>query len=131
MVDSVAANNGLLGFGAASDTSNSTTNVTLTHSLAEGNGTGVEAVGVNATLWLAQSTVTGNADGFNASSSGVIDTFQDNSFANNGANTGSLTPVSQRSPGVGPTDESAPRRCPLSALFGPDAVSPRIRCGMQ
>jgi hypothetical protein len=96
VVDSVAANNGLLGFGAASDTSNSTTNVTLTNSLAAGNGTGVEAIGVNATLWLAQSTVTGNGHGFNANSSGVIETFQDNYFANNGANTGSLTPVSQQ-----------------------------------
>ena len=95
VVDSVAANNGLLGFGAASDTNNSTTNVTLTHSLVVGSGTGVEAIGVNATLWLAQSTVTGNGHGFNASESGIIDTFQDNYFANNGANTGGLTPVSQ------------------------------------
>jgi hypothetical protein len=91
VVDSVAANNGSQGFFI--ETSGSAINLSLTHTLTEGNGIGVQATGTNATIWLAQSTVTGNTTGFNASSSGVINTFQDNYFTNNGPNTGSLTNV--------------------------------------
>jgi hypothetical protein len=94
VTDSVAANNSSAGFMVQSATSHSVSNLSLTHSLAEGDSTGVEASGANATLWLAQSTVTGNsAHGFVATSSGIINSFGDNYFAANGATTGSLTNV--------------------------------------
>jgi hypothetical protein len=95
VTDSTAANN-TLGFVVQSTTSRSVSNLSLTHSLAEGSAPGVGAIGVNATLWLAQSTVTGNSVGFIANSSGVINTYGDNYFAANGSNTGSLTPVDKQ-----------------------------------
>jgi hypothetical protein len=93
VVDSVAANNNSQGFFI--ETSGSAINLSLTHTLIEGNGIGVEATGTNATIWLAQSTVTGNVIAFEASSSGVINTFQDNYFTSNGpgSSTGTLTNV--------------------------------------
>jgi hypothetical protein len=94
VVDSVAANNSSQGFFI--ETSGSAINLSLTRALTEGNGIGVQATGTNATIWLAQSTVTGNAAGFNASSSGVINSYVDNYFAANGANTGSLISVGKQ-----------------------------------
>ena len=92
VTDSIAANNFTTGF-LVESVGGQVTNLSLTHSLTEGNGTGVEASGTNATLWLAQSTVTGNVTaGFN-NSGGVINTFQDNYFTANGPNTGSSTNV--------------------------------------
>jgi hypothetical protein len=96
VTDSVATNNGS-GFFVGSTTGHSTSNLSLTHSVSEGNGSGVEAQGANATLWLAQSTVTGNSIGFDATSGGVIKTYGDNYLlAGNGSNTGSLTNVSRQ-----------------------------------
>jgi hypothetical protein len=93
VTDSVAANNAR-GFLVQSAANHAVINVSLTQVLAEGNTIiGVMASTANATLWLAQSTVTGNASGFNASSGGVINSFGDNYFAANGTNTGSLTSV--------------------------------------
>ena len=95
VVDSVAANNGSQGF-FVETTGSAVSNLSLTRTLAEGNGAGVQATGSNATIWLAQSTVTGNSGhGFVAASSGVINSFGDNYFAANGPNTGSLTSVSK------------------------------------
>jgi hypothetical protein len=97
VTDSVAANNGSQGFIAQSTTSHSVSNLSLTHVLAEGNPIGVQATGTNATLWLAQSTVMGNTlHGFSADSSGVINTYLDNYFAANGANSGTLTTVGKQ-----------------------------------
>jgi hypothetical protein len=92
VTDSTAANNGLDGFAVQSAVNQSATNLSLTHVLIEGNKTGV-AVGSNATLWLAQSTLTGNTTaGFN-NTGGTLNTFQDNYSTKNGSNTGSITTV--------------------------------------
>jgi hypothetical protein len=53
--------------------------------------------GTNATVTLAQSAVTGNAgSGWDILNGGVIQTYQDNYFNDNGANSGSLTSVSKQ-----------------------------------
>jgi hypothetical protein len=92
VTDSVLAHNAAAGIGADSIVS-ATTNVTLTAIQSSGNATGV-AASDNATVWLAQSTVASNAAGYSAQSSGVINSYGDNYFANNGASTGSLTAAS-------------------------------------
>jgi hypothetical protein len=92
---SVVAGNGA-GFVAASAAGQSITSLSLSHSSAVGNGTGIRAQGTNATLWLAQSTVVENGTGYSAVSGGTLDSFGDNYFAANGSNAGSLMPVGQQ-----------------------------------
>jgi hypothetical protein len=101
VTDSVAANgdsfNGNTGFDVESSTNHSVSNLSLTHTLAVGNAIGVAAGSSNATLWLAQSTVTGNAQGYSVSNGGVIKTYGDNYLAaGNGSNTGTLTSVGKQ-----------------------------------
>jgi hypothetical protein len=74
----------------------SVANLSGTHSLAEGDGNGIFAIGTNATLWLALSTVTENAAGFSASGGRTINSYGDNYLAANGANTGSLASVGEQ-----------------------------------
>jgi len=94
VTDSVAANSAF-GFAVESTTSSSVSNLSLTHSLAVGNNTGVLAQGTNATLWLAQSTVTGSMTLFNALSGGAILSYGDNYLAAaNGPPVGTLTGAS-------------------------------------
>jgi hypothetical protein len=88
VTDSVLANNVNAGIGVDSLVT-ATTNVAVTASHVAGNAIGV-AASDNATLWLAQSTVAGNAAGYTAQSNGVINSYGDNYFANNGSNTGTL-----------------------------------------
>jgi hypothetical protein len=96
VTDSVAANGGF-GFFVQSTAGHSITNLSLTHSQAVGNETGVEVSGTNATLRLAQSTLTGNVVGFDADTGGVIKSYGDNYLAAaNGAPIGSLTSVSKQ-----------------------------------
>jgi hypothetical protein len=92
VTDSVAAN-GEGGFLVESSAGHSVTNVSLTHSVAIGNSSyGVQAFGTNATIWLAQTTLTGNASGFMARNGGVVASYGDNYLgAANGTPTGSLT----------------------------------------
>jgi FG-GAP repeat/Divergent InlB B-repeat domain len=97
VTNSVAANNFNSGFEVDSNTGQSVSNLTLTQVQSAGNGTGIAATGANATLWLAQSIVAGNAVAYKAQSNAVvINSFGDNSFANNGSGTGSLTPVGKQ-----------------------------------
>jgi hypothetical protein len=96
VTDSVAANNTARGFSIVSSTSHPVSNLSLSHVLAEGNPIGVLAE-VNATLWLAQSTVTGNTvNGFFVNTGAVINSFGDNYFGNNGPNAGSLTSATRQ-----------------------------------
>jgi Right handed beta helix region len=91
VTDSVAANNFDSGFEIDSASAHSVVNLSLTQVQTAGNGTGVTASGNNATLWLAHSTVANNAAGYSAQSNGVINSYGDNYFVNNGTSTGSLT----------------------------------------
>ncbi len=90
VTDSVAANNGQIGF-----QSSATANLFLTKNQIVGNATGIEPQGNNlSVVWLAQSTVAGNATAaFRIFDNAVLNSYGNNYFANNGSNTGSLTPV--------------------------------------
>ena len=73
-------------------------NLSVTHCLSNDNSQGLRASGSNATLWVAQSTVTGNIDNvFDADTGGVINSYGDNYMrAANGLNSGSLTSVTKQ-----------------------------------
>jgi hypothetical protein len=89
VTDSVATNNGVAFYVGSSDTG--VANLSVTHSLVQGNGTGFLTNGTSATIWLAQSTATGNGADWNASPTDSIKTYGDNDLAAaNGTNTGSL-----------------------------------------
>jgi hypothetical protein len=89
VTNSVAANNSAYGF-LVQSASGQSLNLSLTDSLIEGNGiAGVEAFGAGVTIWLAQSTLTGNGVSTWASV-GVINTYLNNHIdTSNGAPVGS------------------------------------------
>ena len=94
--DSVAAGNNV-GFEARSPTSAAPTSVMVFHSVAANNTSGgVSPNGTAATLRLANSTVTGNANGWLVQSGGVVASYGDNYIDGNGSNTGSLTSISKQ-----------------------------------
>ena len=96
VTDSVASNNGT-GFFVESNTGKSPSNLSLTRAQAAGNGFGVVANQTNATLWLAQTTVTANGTGFVATAGGVVKSYSDNYLAaDNGAPNGSLSSVAKQ-----------------------------------
>jgi hypothetical protein len=96
VTDSVADNNGA-GFFVASLSGASISNLSLTHVQAAGNIVGVQSNGTNATLWLAQSTVTGSVNhGFSAINGGVINSYSDNYLQANGTNAGTLTSATKQ-----------------------------------
>ena len=83
------------GVGVISSAGELQAKVTLFHSVIANNSTGVSTNGTTATITIAQSAVTGNAGSGWANSGGVIQTYQDNYFNDNGTNTGSLTNVNK------------------------------------
>jgi hypothetical protein len=102
VTDSVAAN-GISGFLVESSPGHSVTDVSLTHSVVIGNTNyGVQSLGTNATIWLAQSTLTGNGSaggsGYQTQSGGVIMSYGDNylAAANGPSTDSSLTGVSRQ-----------------------------------
>jgi Right handed beta helix region len=78
--ESVVAGNSSIGFLAQSTSGAAPTTLTLFHSVATNNGAGIQAVNTNATL--------------TAAGGGVVKSYGDNYFDNNGANMGSLTNIS-------------------------------------
>jgi hypothetical protein len=82
------------GFEVATSSSSVAT-LTVTRSQAVGNETGVLVNGSHATIFLAQSTVTGSTFGFQASAGGVINSYLDNFITDTG-NIGMLTQVSKQ-----------------------------------
>jgi hypothetical protein len=93
--ESITSNNGT-GVVGGSSPGLAVPKVTLFHSVVANNS----AVGIAAgfaTVTVAQSAVTGNVvSGWSIGTSGVIQTYQDNYFNDNGANSGSLTNVSKQ-----------------------------------
>jgi hypothetical protein len=89
VADSLVANHGGTGIGAASGPGQATISVTLTRVTSTGNGIGVSASGSLATVRLAQSAVTGNTTGYSTSGTGLV-SYGDNYIGNNGSNVGSL-----------------------------------------
>jgi hypothetical protein len=96
MTDSVAANNIFAGVQLNNTGATGSSNVSLTHSLVEGNSVGLVGEGTGGAIWLAQSTLTGNATSFELFTNSVINTFSDNYFVGNGNPTGSTTPVGRQ-----------------------------------
>ena len=96
MTDSVAANNTFAGVVLNNTGATGSSDVSLTHSLVEGNSVGLLGEGTGGTIWLAQSTLTGNSTSFELFSA-VINTFSDNYFVANGPPSGgSLTPMNRQ-----------------------------------
>jgi hypothetical protein len=95
MTDSVVSNS-FIGIIAASNSTHSAVNLSLTHVLAVGNQGAVTAQGTNATVWLAQSTIINNPGGYSANTGGIINSFGDNYFGNNNTNSGMLTPITRQ-----------------------------------
>ena len=91
--DCVASGN-LIGFQAITGGVSETQPVfTLDNARAVNNGTGVTVAGQTATIFLKQSTISGNtADGYSILSGAVIDTYGNNGITD-AVNSGTLTPV--------------------------------------
>jgi hypothetical protein len=91
VTDSVASNGGAGsgGFLVVSDTG-SVSNLVLTRVRASGNTGGIAAVGANAIIRLAQSTVTGNTSGYSSQMGGQVLSYGDNVIDDNGGNGGTL-----------------------------------------
>ena len=84
--DSVAAGNGGVGFESSTNSGQAPTSLMVFHSVAANNVFGVVANGTGAaTLRLANSTLTGNANGWIASG-GVVDSYGDNYIDGNTTN---------------------------------------------
>jgi hypothetical protein len=92
--DSVAAGNGL-GFFSQTASGQAPTSLMVFHSVAANNLTGVEAETSGATLRLANSTVTGNANGWVASGGAVLSD-GDNTIEGNEANQGAPTTYARK-----------------------------------
>jgi hypothetical protein len=85
VADSIAANNGASGFVVSSFAGSATTSLLVVRSLAAGNATGLTAGGnVLATLRVGQSTVTGNATSWAATSGAILRSYGDNNIDGNG-----------------------------------------------
>jgi hypothetical protein len=82
VADSVAANNGGMGFFVGSGSGPATTSVLLVRSVAYSNNTGLAANGASATLRVAQSTVTRNTTGW-STVSGTLLSYGDNTIDDN------------------------------------------------
>jgi hypothetical protein len=93
--DSVAAGNNV-GFVSFSQSGQAPTSVMVSHSVAANNGSGVGASGTGATLRLANSTLTGNTNGWQAIGGGVVDSYGDNYIDGNAGNIGSLTSIARQ-----------------------------------
>jgi len=84
--DSVAAGNGQVGFFSETSSSTAPISVMVFHSVAANNFYGVSAQGSGATLRLANSTVTGNTNGWQVFISGIVDSYGDNYIDGNTSN---------------------------------------------
>jgi hypothetical protein len=88
--DSVVSGNGSIGFYAYSGgASNAPTTFMVSHSAGANNGFGAEANGAGATLHLANSTISGNVNGWTVTGAGglgVVDSYGDNYIDGNAQN---------------------------------------------
>ena len=90
MTNSVISNNPAGGVSVSSN--QSAASLYLTHVQVTNNpSVGVQSIGSNATVWIGQTTITGNpTHGYNISNGGAINSFDDNYIADNGSNSGML-----------------------------------------
>jgi hypothetical protein len=83
VADSVAAGDGGIGFVATTTSGHASVNLMVTRSVAANDGQGIEASGPGATLWIGQSTVTGNEFGWSAVGGGVVQSYGTNQINGN------------------------------------------------
>jgi hypothetical protein len=84
VTDSVAAGNSAhSGFGVATGSGQAATSLMVSRSVAANNFYGIVADGAGATLWIGQSTVTGNVDGWDALNSGFVQSYGTNQINGN------------------------------------------------
>ena len=83
VIDSVAAGNGNVGFLVFTDPGSAPTTLMLFHSAAANNSTGLVAQGSGATVRAFQTMVTGNANGWQVFTSGVVQSYGNNSIDGN------------------------------------------------
>lgn len=94
VIDSVLANNGQNGvFAYSIDLGDSVTQVSLLRSVATNNGTGVKAEGPTSTIRLAESMLTGNAQGWAQGNGSLVQSYGNNFIDGN-------TIVNQAPPGI-------------------------------
>jgi hypothetical protein len=91
-----AASGNIGGFAVISLGGGAVTTFAVINSAAIGNGTGLSSTNAGATMFIAGSTVSGNAThGFNIQTSGLIKTFGNNNITDTN-NVGTLTPAGQQ-----------------------------------
>jgi hypothetical protein len=97
VTDSIVADGvaGSTGFFIQSIPGQSPVDVALTRTTATGNTIGVSAA-MNATIRLSQATIVANGTGYNIGSGATIFSYGDNTIANNGGNTGTLTAATKQ-----------------------------------
>jgi len=82
VTDSVSANNGNRGILVGTITGHSPVNVSLTRTQVLGNSTGLELNGSPVTVWVAQSTISGNTTtGYSAVNGAVLNSYSNNFLA--------------------------------------------------
>jgi hypothetical protein len=96
VTDSIAANQSGDGFVVSSDQTNSQVDVLFTRITAFGNRVGVYSFGSDATVSLAQSTITGNQSGYAVANNGTFNTYGDNYIDANADNQGPLVSISKQ-----------------------------------
>jgi hypothetical protein len=84
VTDSASANNANYGFFIRSTAGHASTSLMVVRSVAANNGIGLNAEGgATATLWVSQSTVTGNGSSWVAGGGGILQSFGDNNIVGN------------------------------------------------
>ena len=91
--DSVASNNAV-GLLAISTTGKAVTTLVAVRSEIANNSNGLQAQGTNASIFLAESTVAGNATAFNTSGGGALNSYNNNYVAGNALHGSALSSVS-------------------------------------
>jgi Right handed beta helix region len=94
--DSVATGNGDAGFESFTPSGHAPTTLTVFQSVAANNAVGVAVNGASATLRLANSMVTGNADGWFDVNGGVLRSDGNNTIEGNVANEGAITTYARK-----------------------------------
>jgi hypothetical protein len=92
VVDSESSNAANDAFSVVSSQGHAAT-LMLIRSVAAGNGTGIDAIGPGATIYVSQSSVTNNTNGWAASAGGAILTYGNNNINGNGFAEGAQTSV--------------------------------------
>jgi hypothetical protein len=92
-VDSVVAGNSNTGFFVNTQSGGATASLMVLRSVVANNLTGITANFTGSTLWMGQSTVTGNTAGWSVTSGGVVQSYGTNQITGNGSAQGQAPAV--------------------------------------